>query len=414
MKIKAFKFRLYPTKEQEVLLAKHFGCARFVYNWTLEYKTTFYKENKKNIHWMQFSKPNSPFMELKNEKVWLKEVNSQALINAISNLDSAYKNFFEGRSKFPKFKNKHQKQTFHVPQHGRIETENKKLFIPKFKEGIECVFHRPLPKGKLGTFTVEKRPSGRYFVSVLVHVEEPLKEKAKPTKALGLDFGLKTFITTSEGEKIESPEFGKQTLKKLKRAQRKLSKAQKGGKNKEKQRKKVAKIHEKTTNQRNDFLHKLSHKLVCENQADTICIENLNLEGMKKLWGRKVSDLSWYEFTRQLQYKCDWNGKNLIKIGRFEPSTKMCSCCGKITKLELDQRKWTCSGCNTEHDRDINASKNIRDFGMNQYQLGQELTEVKPLEKKALARKRKNSSETVFVELGKKKGRSYTLKPVGL
>ena len=132
---------------------------------------------------------------------------------------------------------------------------------------------------------------------------------------------------------------------------------------------------------------------------------------MKKLWGRKVSDLSWYEFTRQLQYKCDWNGKNLIKIGRFEPRTKMWSCCGKITKLELDQRKWTCSGCNVEHDRDINAAKNIKDFGMNQYQLGQELTEVKPLEKKALARKRKNSCETVFVELGKNKGRIYTLKP---
>lgn len=410
MNLKAYKFRLYPTKEQEILLAKHFGCVRFTYNWTLDFKTRHYKETKQNIHWMQLTK-SDVFFDYKKEHEWLKEVNSQSLITSVGNVDRAYKNFFEGRSKFPKFKNKHQKQSFQVPQHGRIETENKKLFIPKFKEGIECVFHRPLPKGKLGTFTIEKRPSGRYFVSILVHVEEPLKEKIKPNKALGLDFGLKTFITTSEGEKIDSPEFGKQSLKKLQRAQRKLSKAQKGGKNKEKKRKKLAKIHEKITNQRNDFLHKLSYKLVCENQADTICIENLNLEGMKKLWGRKVSDLSWFEFTRLLQYKSDWYGKNLIKIGRFEPSTKMCSCCGKITKLELDQRKWTCSGCNVEHDRDINAAKNIKDFGMNQYQLGQELTEVKPLEKKALARKRKNSSETVFVELGKKKGRIYTLKP---
>jgi putative transposase len=410
MNPKAYKFRLYPTKEQEVLLAKHFGCVRFTYNWTLDFKTKHYKETKQNIHWMQLTKLDV-FFDYKKEHEWLKEVNSQSLISSVGNVDRAYKNFFEGRAKFPRFKNKHQKQTFQVPQHGRVDTENKKLFIPKFKEGIECVFHRTLPKGKLGTFTIEKRPSGRYFVSVLVHVEEELKEKPKPVNALGLDFGLKTFVTTSDGEKIESPEYGKHNSKKLIRAQRKLSKAQKGGKNKEKQRKKVAKIHEKTTNQRNDFLHKLSHKLVCENQADTICIENLNLEGMKKLWGRKVSDLSWFEFTRQLQYKCDWYGKNLIKIGRFEPSTKMCSCCGTITKLELDQRKWTCSSCGSEHDRDINAAKNIKDFGMNQYQLGQELTEVKPLEKKALAGKRKQNSETIFVELGKKKGRSYTLKP---
>lgn len=410
MSPKAYKFRLYPTKEQEVLLAKHFGCVRFTYNWTLDFKTKHYKETKQNIHWMQLTK-SDVFFDYKKEHEWLKEVNSQSLISSVGNVDRAYKNFFEGRAKFPRFKCKHQKQSFQVPQHGRADTENKKLFIPKFKEGIKCVFHRPIPKGKLGTFTIEKRPSGRYFVSVLVHVEEPLKEKSKPTKALGLDFGLKTFITTSEGEKIESPEYGKQNSKKLIRAQRKLSKAQKGGKNKEKQRKKVAKLYEKITNQRNDFLHKLSHKLVCENQADTICIENLNLEGMKKLWGRKVSDLSWFEFTRQLQYKCDWYGKNLIKIGRFEPSTKMCSCCGKISKLELDQRKWTCSSCGSEHDRDINAAKNIKDFGMNQNQLGQELTEVKPLEKKALAGKRKQNSETVFVELGKKKGRIYTLKP---
>jgi putative transposase len=411
MPIKAYKFRLYPTKEQEILLSKHFGHNRFVYNWALEFKTKHYKETKKNIHWMQFCKPDSPYMKLKKETTWLKDVNSQSLISSLSNLDNAYKNFFEGRSKFPKFKCKHQKQSFQVPQHGKIDTKSKKLFIPKFKEGIECVFHRPLPTGKLGTFTIEKRPSGRYFISVLVHIEEHQKEKPKPDKALGLDFGLKTFITTSEGEKIDSPEYGKKSLKKLKRFQKKLSKSQKGGKNREKKRKKVAKIHEKITNQRNDFLHKLSHKLVCENQADTICIENLNLEGMKKLWGRKVSDLSWFEFTRQLQYKCDWYGKNFIKIGRFEPSSKMCSHCGTMTKLELNQRKWTCSSCNVEHDRDINAAKNIKDFGMNQYQLGQELTKVTPLDKKALAGKRKNSSETFLCEEGKKKGISYTLKP---
>ena len=417
MKIKAYKFRLYPTKEQEILLSKHFGCTRYIYNWTLNYKTQYYKEHKKNFHWMQFSKPNSPFMVLKNKNVWLKEVNSQSLINAISNLDNAYKNFFEGRSKFPKFKKKSDKQTFHVPQHGRLDTKNNKIFIPKFKEGIDCIFHRPIAKGKLGTFTIEKRPSERYYVAVLVHTEEAAKPKQEPKNVIGLDFGLKTFITTSEGSVYHSPEFLKKSQKKLAKLQKKHSRRIKGSNNRNKARIKVARLHEKISNQRQNYLHKLSHKLVCESQTDTICIEDLNLKCMQKLWGRKMNDLSWFEFTRQLQYKCDWYGKNLIKIGRFEPSSKMCSCCGTITKLELDQRKWTCTNCKSVHDRDINAAKNIRDFGMNQYQLRQELSDVKSVEKKALAKnnRKKVLSETVFIEAEKKKSvRRYIPKPVGL
>ena len=366
---------------------------------------------------MQFSKPNSPFMVLKNENVWLKEVNSQSLINAISNLDRAYKNFFEGRSKFPRFKKKSDKQSFHVPQHGRVDTKNNKIIIPKFTEGIKCVFHRPIAKGELGTLTIEKRPSGRYFVSVLVHTEEEAKPKQEPKKAIGLDFGLKTFITTSEGSMYHSPEFLKKNLEKLAKLQKQHSRKAKGSNSRNKARIKVARLHEKISNQRQNYLHKLSHKLVCESQTDTICIEDLNLKGMQKLWGRKTSDLSWFEFTRQLQYKCDWYGKNLIKIGRFEPSSKMCSCCGSMTQLELSDRSWTCSSCNTVHDRDINAAKNIKDFGMNQYQLRQELSDVKSVEKKALAKnnRKKVLGETVFNEAEKKKSvRKYILKPVGL
>lgn len=352
---------------------------------------------------MQLTKSNT-FFDIKNENVWLKEVNSQSLISSIGNLDKAYTNFFRGRAKFPKFKKKNEKQSFQVPQHGKIDIKNGKLHIPKFKGGIKCVFHRPIDKGELGTFTISKNAAGKYFVSILIHVEEEIKPKPFPKNAIGLDFGLKTFITTSEGSMYHSPEFLKKNLKKLARLQRIQSRRVKGSSNRNKARIKVARLHEKISNQRQNYLHKLSNKLVCKSQADTICIEDLNMQGMQKLWGRKTSDLSWFEFTRQLQYKCDWYGKNLIKIGRFDPSSKMCSCCGKITQLQLSDRSWTCSNCNSTHDRDINAAINIKDFGM-KYQLGQELSDVKSVEKKALAKnnRKKVPSETSFNEAEKKK-----------
>lgn len=406
--IKAFKFRLYPTEDQEVLLNKHFGCTRFIYNWALNYKTQHYAETKKNINWKYLS-ASDDYFTLKDENDWLKEVNSQSLISAIGNLDRAYKNFFEGRADFPKHKKRKQKQTFQVPQHGSIDQDNGLLHIPKFKDGIKCNIHRPIPEGKLGTFTVEKRPSGRYFVSVLVHLNVGAPKKVEPKNAIGLDFGLKTFITTSEGEKIKSPKFFKQNKRKLKKASRKHSKAKKGGKNREKCRLKLAKIHERIANQRKNFLHQTSHRIVNDSQIDTICIEDLNLKGMLKLWGCAISDVSWFEFTRQLQYKCDWAGKNLIKIGRFDPSTILCNHCGFINRdLTLKDRRWTCPSCGTEHDRDFNAANNIRDFGMNQYRLGQELSDVTPLEEKALAKKRKPISETGSNELGEK--RVYVLR----
>jgi putative transposase len=401
--IRSYKFRLYPTEDQEILLSKHFGCARYVYNWALNYKTEYYKINKKGISWMQLTKSNT-FFDFKQENEWLKEVNSQSLISSIGNLDRAYTNFFQGRAKFPKFKKKNEKQSFQAPQHGKIDVKTGKLHIPKFKGGIKCIFHRPIAKGELGTFTISKNAAGKYFASILVHVEEEIKPKPAPKNAIGLDFGLKTFLTTSEGSMYHSPEFLKKNLKKLARLQRIQSRRTKGSSNRNKARIKVAKLHEKISNQRQNFLHKLSHKLVCKSQVDTICIEDLSLKGMQKLWGRKMSDLSWFEFTRQLQYKCDWYGKNLIKIGRFDPSSKMCSCCGKITQLKLSDRNWTCFNCNISHDRDINAAKNIKDFGM-KYQLGQELSDVKSVEKKALAKnnRKKVLSETVFNEAEKKK-----------
>lgn len=403
--IKAYKYRLYPTKDQEKLLLKHFGCARYIYNWGLDYKTTFFKENGKSISYMQISGKNGALSKIKKENEWLKEVNSQSLVSALGNLDKAYSNFFAHRSGFPKFKKKSEKQSFQVPQHGWFDTKNNRLHIPKFKEGIYCKIHRNLPVGRQGTITISKKPSGRYFVSVIVEIEDVVIEKQKPVKetAIGIDFGLKTFLTTSKGEKIYSPEFLKKNLAKLQKLSKNHSKKQKGSKNKEKERIKLARLHEKISNQRLDFLHKLSSKLISENQ--TICIEDLNLTGMSKLWGRKINDLSYYSFTQMLLYKSVWNGKNLIKIGRFDPSSQICSNCGyRNHNLKIADRTWECSNCHSKLDRDVNAAINIRDFGLNEFNLRQELSDVKPLERKALTKRnrKKPSSEPDLDELGKK------------
>lgn len=262
-----------------------------------------------------------------------------------------------------------------------------------------------MPKGRQGTITISKNPSGKYFASVIVEINKDPKEKVTPIKetTIGIDFGLKTFLTTSKGEKIYSPEYLKQSLDKLQKLSRKHSKKQKGSKNKEKERIRLARLHEKISNQRLDFLHKLSSRLSSENQA--ICIEDLNIQGMSKLWGRKINDLSYYTFTQMLLYKSVWNGKTLIKIGRFDPSSQICHKCGyRNHNLKITDRTWTCPECNSKLDRDINAAINIRDFGLNEFNLRQELSEVKPLERKALAKRnrKKSLSETGLDELGKK------------
>lgn len=403
---KAYKYRLYPTKDQEELLLKHFGCVRYIYNWGLDYKTKHYKETNKNIGYMQLSGKDGALSKLKKENEWLKEVNSQSLVSALGNLDRAYTNFFNHRAKFPKFKKKSEKQSFQVPQHGWFDIKNNRLYIPKFKEGIYCKIHRKLPIGRQGTITISKNPSGRYFASVIVEIDENIPERQIPIKesTIGIDFGLKTFLTTSNGEKIYSPEYLKQSLVKLQKLSKKHSKKQKGSKNKEKERIKLARLHEKISNQRLDFLHKLSSRLISENQA--ICIEDLNIQAMSKLWGRKINDLSYYSFTQMLNYKAEWSGKTIIKIGRFDPSSQICHKCGyRNHNLKLADRTWECPNCHSKLDRDINAAINIRDFGFNQYLIvPQELRDFKPLERKALAKRgrKKSFSETSLDELGKK------------
>ena len=354
--LKAFKYRLFPTKEQSILLNKHIGASRFVYNLALECKQMAWAGSKVNLSCFAL---HSQLKDLKNECEWLKEINSQSLQQSITNLDKAYTTFFKGQNSFPKFKKKSNSGSFNVPQN--VLLENGKLVIPKFKKGIDIVLHRPI-KGTIRQATISRTPTGKYFVSILCETGEAIKPKAKikENTSVGIDLGIKSFLVTSEAEVFDNPKFLKSKISKLKYVQRKFSE-NKGKRTKQK----LAKLHEKVANQRKDFLHKVSTELI--KNHDSICIEDLNIKGMlqnHKL-AQAITDVSWSSFVTMLEYKAEWYGKNILKIGRFEPSSKLCSCCGNINKdLTLQDREWTCSNCNTLLDRDVNASINIKNFAL--------------------------------------------------
>ena len=366
---KAYKYRMYPNKSQEDLLQKHFGHCRFVYNHFLQVKINHYKETKKTINWQDLA---TQLPKLKQENEWLKEIGSQSLQQSILNLDRAYTAFFRSNFGFPKFKSrKYARKSFIVPiTNGNIKLnyDNSRLIIPKFKDGIKCVFHREV-EGKLKQVTISQDHDGKYYASVLVEINKELPIKLPPNKnkAIGIDFGVKTFLTLNNGEKIENPKFLKQSLDKLKKHQQVLELLEKDTVKRKSKQEQITKLNSKIARQRKDFLDKLSYKLTHDNQVDTICIEDLSVKKMQqdnyKPTNKILADLSWNKFVNMLQYKSDWNGKNFLKIGRFEPSSKMCSCCGNINhSLTLDNREWTCIKCNTKHDRDVNAAKNIVDF----------------------------------------------------
>ena len=371
--IETYKFRLYPNEEQKVLLNKHFGCVRFVYNWALNFNTTQYAQTKKHLGWISICGSNE-YHQLKEDNPWMREVNVQSMTNAISHLDKAFQRFFRHKGGFPRSKSKHNNtQSFEVPENLKIDFKEKKIQIPKFLKRknfdnrIKIKISRRVKEGKIGTATVSRNCCGQYFISFIVHTDEQPKEfinTITKDNSLGIDFGLKHFLNYSNGERIDSPEYFKKLLTKLKKEQRKLSKKQKGSKNKEKQRLKVAKIHNKIHNQREDFLHKLTTSLVKESQFDVFCMEDLNLKGMSKVCGRKVGDLSYYTFQSMLTYKCLKYGKKVIKIGKFEPSSQICSNCGHRQKLSLEDRIYKCPQCGNEIDRDTNAAINIRNFAL--------------------------------------------------
>lgn len=365
MILKAYKYRIYPTAEQTILLDKHIGCCRFIYNLALETKQIAYAGNQFNLSCFDLIKQ---IPELKKECEWLKEINAQSLQQAIANLDTAYTNFFKGKGEFPKYKTKKRsKQSFSIPQHVDVDFDKNELSIPKFKKNINIVLHRKF-YGKIKQATISKATSGKYFVSILVETPDNKIEKKPITKenTTGIDLGIKDFITTSKSETIPNHRFLKANITKLKYLQRKFSKY-KGKRTK----KRVTLLYEKITNQRKDFLHKTSTKLIRENKS--IAMENLNVKGMLKnhSLAQSIQDVSWGAFKLMLEYKSEWYGTNLIKIGRFEPSSKTCNCCGFINKeLTLKVREWNCPKCNTTHDRDVNASINIKNFALRNYLSG--------------------------------------------
>jgi putative transposase len=368
---KTYRFRIYPNKEQEVLLNKHFGCSRFVYNYFLNERKEQYQKNKKTDNYYAQAKTLTNLKKQEDTK-WLKEVNSQTLQFALRSLDTAYVNFFRGNTQFPKFKSKKHKNTFAIPQFGKLE--DGKIILPKFKGGINVKLHREV-KGEIGKMSITKTPTGKYYVSIFTEQEyEPSK---KTGKSVGIDLGLKDFAITSDGIKYKNNRYIKRYERQLKKAQQHLSRKQKGSNGFEKQKLKVAKIHEKITNTRQDILHKVSNNIV--SNYDVICLEDLNIKGMiknRKL-SKHIADASWGTFVRFVEYKANWNDKSVVKINRFYPSSKTCNVCGYINQeLKLSDREWTCKSCGVVHDRDVNASKNILKEGLKIFGQGLSNTKV--------------------------------------
>jgi len=362
---KAYQFRLYPTKEQERLLAKTFGCVRFVYNQMLaERKETYekFKDDKEALNKRKFPTP----AKYKKEFPWLREVDSLALANAQLNLKQAFKNFFSGHAGFPRFKSRKAKQSYTTNVvNGNIKLSDGYIQLPKLK-WVKIKQHREIPPHHvIKSCTITKTKTGKYLISILTeYAHQPVQKEVK--NVVGLDFSMNTLYVDSEGKRANYPRYYRQALHKLAQAQRVLSRRKKGSSRWHKQRLKVARLHEKIANQRKDFLHQASRRLV--NRYDAVVIEDLNMKGMSQAlhFGKSVHDNGWGMFTTILQYKLEEQGKKLIKIDQWFPSSKTCSCCGQVKEsLSLSERRFRCE-CGFESDRDVNAAINIQHEGMKQ------------------------------------------------
>jgi len=355
-----FRFRLYPNKEQELLLRKSLGCVRFVWNHFLDKRQTLWRQENKGMTYYDMAKELTQ-LKKQGEYSWLSEVSIIPLRYSIYGLEETYKKFFKGKCGFPNFKKKSGSNSLNLDT-SAFKVKDGKFFIAKNKQPLNIKFHKQLPKDfDVKHIQISLEPSGKWYVSFNLEVSvEPLPESQNQ---IGIDLGVSTFATTSNGDKIKSPDLKKE-YQKLKKLQRKLSKKQKGSKNRNKARIKVARQYERIKFIRLNFHHQVSRKLVNENQV--IVLEDLKIKNMVKnrKLSRAISEQGWYQFRSFLEYKCNWYGRKLIIINQWYPSSKTCSSCGSIqAKIPLSVREWTCPDCGSHHDRDVNAAKNILAVG---------------------------------------------------
>ncbi|WP_159789808.1 RNA-guided endonuclease InsQ/TnpB family protein [Sodalinema gerasimenkoae] len=356
--MKVVKLRIYPTPEQSVALAKAFGCCRLVWNRSLQLTTEAYRQTGKGISGYDLKKM---LPQWKQELEWLGETYSQCLQSSVLNLSRAFVNFFEGRARYPRFKSKHKRQSLQYPQNVKLEGDQ--LHLPKIGE-VYCRVHRWF-EGPIKTVTVSRHPDGRYHASIMIDDGSEKPEPSADGKAIGIDLGLKHFAVTSDGEKYNNPRHLKKHERNLKRKQRKLSRKQQGSNSRQKARRLVARVHSKIANSRADFLHKLSRKIVNENQV--IVVENLAVKNMVKnhSLAKAISDVGWGIFSAMLKYKAEGEGKVYLEVDRFFPSTHLCSeTLLPLPQMGLDVRSFECPQCGKIHDRDLNAAINLKNEGL--------------------------------------------------
>ncbi|MFL5666572.1 MAG: RNA-guided endonuclease InsQ/TnpB family protein [Ktedonobacteraceae bacterium] len=384
---RAYQFRFYPTDVQRMLLAQTFGCVRFVYNWGLATRKTAYFQQGQSLSYTALA---AMLPDLKKQYPWLSDVSAVPLQQALRNLDRAFVNFFEGRADSPTFKKKQNDQSATYASNA-FTWDGKQLTLAKMNEALDIRWHRDLPQNaKPSSVAISKDCANRYFVSLLI--EDAITPLAVGNKMVGLDLGIKSMVALSSGESVGNPRYFAKDEKKLAKAQRRHARKKKGSKNRNKARLKVANIHARISDRRRDYQHKLSTRIINENQV--ICVESLAVKNMvtNHCLAKAISDVGWGELLRQLEYKAKWYGRTLIKIDQWYPSSKTCSACKHVlNSLTLDIREWVCPECGTVHDRDTNAALNILAEGLSVNACGGNVRPVRAKARQAIASEAGNS-----------------------